>query len=231
MITLNAYSSMDESIKHLLPELTVYIEQSIHLNNRCVLALAGGNTPKPLYKALSTQGLPWSQISITLTDERWVSGDHVDSNENMIKQILINAVPTEPYFIPLKSNAGTVEVGAIEAHKLLTEKSPSLDVVILGMGEDGHFASIFPGVSNLDALISEGTHEKCLAVYPNGKQDRISLTFAYLTRSKIIFLVVSGDKKKAIIDGSLEGRESHQDYPIWKLLNQTICPVKIYWNA
>jgi 6-phosphogluconolactonase len=230
VITLHSSSSIDESIKYLLPELTVYLEKVIQEKNHCTLALAGGNTPKPLYKALSEARFPWEKISITLTDERWVAVDHEDSNENMIKHILLNQGSSEPFFIPLKNDASTVEAGAVEADAILTEKLPQLDIVILGMGDDGHFASIFPQVSNLNALLSSNTINKCLAVSPSGKQDRISLTYSYLINSKIIFLLISGEQKNKIIDGALNGSVAYEKYPIYTLLNQTTCPVQIYWN-
>jgi 6-phosphogluconolactonase len=231
VITLNSYTSINESIKYLLAELTAYLQRTIQENNHCTLALAGGNTPKPLYEALSKEDLPWKQISITLTDERWVAVDHNDSNENMIKNILLKNVSAESSFIPLKNNASSSEAGAIKADKLLTERLPSLDVVILGMGDDGHFASIFPEVSNLNTLLNTDTINKCLAVSPNGKQDRISLTYSYLIKAKIIYLLISGEQKKIIIDEVLGGSVTGEKYPIWTLLNQTKCPVKIYWNA
>ncbi len=231
MITLNSYSNVNESIQQLLPKLTALIEQTIEVKKCCALALAGGNTPKPLYKALSKERLAWEKISITLTDERWVAVDHEDSNENMIKHVLLNKLAAKPSFIPLKNDAITAQAGAIEAGKLLAEEMPQLDMVILGMGEDGHFASIFPGVSNLNALLSKETTSKCIAVSPMGKQGRISLTYSYLLSAKTIFLVISGEKKKAIIHAILDSTESHQDYPIYKLLNQTVCPVHIYWHA
>lgn len=230
MITLNEYRNINDSIDQLLPRLTEQVKKRADEKQHCVLALAGGNTPKPLYKALSDQDLPWANVMVTLTDERWVDTQHKDSNENMIKKTLLTSAGSRSNFIPLKNSSETAAKGVGQINNQLEGAAPKLDVVILGMGEDGHFASIFPGVDNLEELLDPKTTKKCLAVSPEGKEQRISLSYSYILSADIIFLLISGDKKKAIIDEVINGSKVAMQYPISALLTQKKCPVQVYWN-
>ena len=230
MITLNEYRNIEDSIDQLLPTLTEQVLKTVDEKQHCVLALAGGNTPKPLYKALSNQDLPWANIMVTLTDERWVDTQHKDSNENMIKQTLLTSAGSRSNFIPLKNNSETAAKGVGQINNQLEGAAPKLDVVILGMGEDGHFASIFPEVDNLEELLDPKTDKKCLAVSPQGKEQRISLSYSYILSADIIFLLISGDKKKAIVDEVINGSKVAMQYPISALLTQNKCPVQVFWN-
>jgi 6-phosphogluconolactonase len=230
-VNFNGYSNLDETLQAIKTALLSTIEQSIKAKDHCAIALAGGGTPQPLYRELSQSKLPWYKLKVTLTDERWVSKDHNDSNENMITQCMLNQIGKELQFISLKNQAPSAAEGQAECELSLSKHLDRLDVVVLGMGDDGHFASIFPNTDNLNALLDQSSRQKCMAVFPPGKQSRISLTLSYLLTAKIIYLLITGDNKKQIIDGVLSKQPLSQQYPISILLNQQTCPVHIYWNA
>lgn len=229
MMPLNTYDNMEETIEYLLPDVITSIQTSLDKWNVCALALAGGNTPKPFYKELGDTDLPWEKVKVTLTDERWVPTDHEDSNEAMLKKCLIKQLD-KTNFVGLKNNEQDIKKGCEISKSVLQKSIKKIDVVVLGMGEDGHFASIFPDAENLSELLNENTLEPCLPVTPKGKQSRISLTYAYLLTANVIYLLISGDRKKRIIEMITNKVDGYQDYPIAKLLNQTACPVHIYWN-
>ena len=230
MITIKKSQSLDVSIRHILPLITTTIQLCIEENNEIRIALAGGNTPKPLYRALKKENLEWDKVYITLTDERWVSTADDNSNEKMIKEFFIDQLHSSPQFIPLKNHSSSATLGMAECHSTLEKSLPNLDLIILGMGEDGHFASIFPGVDNLDALLDQQNSLNCMAVTPLGKEERISLTLKYLLTAKMIILFITGDEKKSVIESVLAGNQESSQYPITHIIQQNICPVHIYWN-
>jgi 6-phosphogluconolactonase len=230
-VNFNSYSNPDETLQAIKTALLSTIEQSIKAKDHCAIALAGGGTPQPLYRELSQSKLPWYKLKVTLTDERWVPKDHNDSNENMITQCMLNQVGQELRFIPLKNQAHSATEGQAECEWSLSTHLKTLDSVVLGMGDDGHFASIFPDTDNLNALLDQSSQQKCMAVSPPGKQQRMSLTLSYLLTAKVIYLLITGDNKKQIIDDVLSKKPSSQQYPISILLNQQTCPVHIYWNV
>ena len=225
----------------LLEQLNKQIKQQLEKNQHCALALAGGNTPKPLYSKLSESPQPWQNVNVTLTDERWVNSDHDDSNEKMLNEYLLKHHAQTATLYGLKNSEANLAKAEETCNQLLNEHLSSLDVSILGMGDDGHFASIFPGVANQNELLDLNQSKKCFMVKPEGKQIRISLTLSYLLSSKVIYVFLSGNKKKAIIDNTLElvrrnkqveeGSLPDGALPIFALLNQKKCPVHIYWSA
>jgi 6-phosphogluconolactonase len=229
---INIYESeaMGQTIQKLLPVITTSIRKNIEKKQSFGLVLAGGNTPKSLYEALAKQDIEWPKVTITLTDERWVPVDHIDSNENMIRRYLLSKLDAAPVFVPLKTGGETIDTTQKACEALLNEKLTCLDAVILGMGGDGHFASIFPCIDNLTELLDVNNKLSCMAVAPQGKQQRMSLTLSYLLSAKNIFLLITGEDKIRIIKEIVDGGEKAQRYPIYHLLNQNKCPVNIYWN-
>jgi 6-phosphogluconolactonase len=151
------------------------------------LALAGGSTPAPVYRLLSQAELEWSKVTVTLTDERMVAPDHPDSNERMLRQTLLTGPASKAVFAPL-------EEGAVAA-------MTPFDGVLLGMGEDGHFASLFPG----NAALAAGLAGDALTIeVPAGElappQPRSSLTLKALTGASATLLLVTGAAKRAVLE-------------------------------
>jgi 6-phosphogluconolactonase len=226
---MNTYNNMEENIQHLLPNVIASIQSNLDRFNACTLALAGGNTPKLFYQTLGSVDLPWEKVSVTLTDERWVPVDHIDSNEAMVKQYFAKSL-NKINFVGLKNTELEIKTGCEISKAELKSRVGHIDVVVLGMGEDGHFASIFPDAENLMELLDENNTDLCLPVTPKGKQARVSLTYAYILSAKVIYLLITGECKRKVIENIANKVDGYQRYPVAKLLNQTVCPVHIYWN-
>ncbi len=221
----NATDCDDELAKELSKEINVVLKNQPKIN----LAIAGGNTPKALYQKLSHSRLPWERVQITLTDERWLDTDHLDSNEKMArKELLKNQAVVAP-FIALKSNIVNAQDAVILCDRNLKSHMEKLDLVILGMGEDGHFASIFPDSDNLNSLLDLKQTLYCQAVFPKDKPARMSLTMAYLLTARKIYLRISGDIKRDIVLGVLNNNLD-KPYPIAELIRQSCSPIDIYWS-
>ena len=230
MMQLNEFHSTEVCNDQLAKVLGGNISQILSDQPVCNIALAGGNTPKPLYALLSELSLPWEKVQVTLSDERWVGVDHDDSNEKMLRTELLINYAQKARFIPLKNAKHNPSDATALCNTNLKHNMPKLDVVVLGMGEDGHFASIFPNIENIHALLNLQQGGTCQAVFPPGKPPRMSLTLAYLLTAKKIYLLISGQKKKKIITDVSRNNSPVTTYPVTALINQQVCPIEVYWS-
>lgn len=226
---INEFTSLALCEEALFVELRDGISTALTMQHTVNLALAGGNTPKGLYKKLNSAPLDWENIAVTLTDERWVDGADDASNEKMLKQTLFQNKAKMAQFLGLKTQEKTPLLAQPHLNALLQENLPALDFVILGMGDDGHFASIFPQMDNTQALLDLNGPDLCLPAHPLNKPARMSLTLPYLLTAKRIFLFITGVDKKEIIKQQSNANTSTV-LPIYSLLHQTLCPVTIYWS-
>lgn len=163
---------------------------------QATLVVPGGNTPRHYLPALAKCHLPWDRITVTLSDERWIDVNDAQSNEHLVKQHLMNHLPANTRFVGLKTHHGN-PFEAIEAiHQRLDKLPLPLSLTVLGLGEDGHIASLFPGM-NPDLT---DTHH-CVAVAPPvAPSPRVSLSLKLLAESEQIVLVVTGKTKRRLLD-------------------------------
>ncbi|MGR6873158.1 6-phosphogluconolactonase [Pseudomonas sp. HK3] len=226
---IHEFASLELCEDALLSHISGSMNSTLSKGEKVKLALAGGNTPKGLYTKLSNTTLDWEEIAVTLTDERWVDSMDEASNERMLKQTLFQNKAKIGQFLGLKNSKDSPELGQSHTASLLREHFSRLDYVVLGMGDDGHFASIFPYMDNTDALLDLEQTEECLPALPKGQPARMSLTLRYLLTAKHIFLLVTGQDKKEIIQQQ-SNENASPILPIYRLLHQTHCPVTIYWS-
>ena len=226
---INEFSTLALCEEALLVELVEVISTALKQKHTANLALAGGNTPKGLYKKLSHASLDWENIAVTLTDERWVDATNDASNEKMLKQTLFQHKAKMAQFLGLKTQEETPLLGQPHINGLLKDNFSTLDFVVLGMGGDGHFASIFPEMGNTQTLLDLNGSDLCLPAQPLDKPARMSLTLSYLLTAKRIFLFITGVNKKEIIKQQSDVNASPK-LPIYSLLHQSLCPVTIYWS-
>ena len=225
MATLHVCDSLHEANQLILSKLEPVLSV---LNAKYTLALAGGNTPKALYREMSQKPWSWSNVQVTLTDERWVSTDSADSNEKMINDCLLINEAKISYFLPLKNSATTASEGQQECETQLATLMPKLDGVILGMGDDGHIASIFPDLESTTTLLDRDSSALCMAASPKDLPERMSLSLAYLLTADHITILCSGKQKRLILDEVTQGKGSR--YPVFHIVNQHSVPVDIYWS-
>lgn len=208
------------------------LSKQLSISGTAGIALGGGNTPKHLYEKLSTAQLDWSNITVTLTDERWVSNQQPESNERMLKLSLLKHRASRARFVPLKTAHPTAKEGQLFLDQALREQLPELDVVVLGMGGDGHFASLFPDTESLAEGLNHGSPLLCLATEsPVVPKERISLTLAALLTAKKIYLFITGDEKLNVYRRACLGDQAESGMlPISAVLHQTDVPVEVFWS-
>jgi 6-phosphogluconolactonase len=227
-----------ESLAHAVSaKLVDVIGEAFRRKGRAALALAGGRTPLDSYRRLAGWPLRWDWVDVTLTGEGWVSRRSLERNANLVRHRLLTDEAASANFVPL--------VGAWEhdpGHNALVhtvwradkavQALGRLDCVLLGMGPDGHVASIFPNSPASGLLLDPENPSSCLLspAHPGGpRQPRISLTLGAILRARKIMLVIRGEQKLGIVKHALEA-SGPDGPPIATLLHQDRNPVEILWS-
>lgn len=195
--------------------------EAISLTGRFTLALSGGRTPRALYELLAAPDnldkIDWPNVEIFFGDERTVPPDHPDSNFRMAKETLLDAVDLPRTNIHRLKGELDPEAAAIEYDKMLFDRFPDdtgLDLVLLGMGDDGHTASLFP---NTEAL--RETRHRCIPNFvPKLNTWRLTLSAPFINRSREVLVMVEGASKASRIQEVLEGPPDPERLPI-QLIN------------
>ncbi|MBE9125661.1 MULTISPECIES: 6-phosphogluconolactonase [unclassified Coleofasciculus] len=196
----------------ILPDKSALIERSLDIvlskmqaaiqeSDRCTIALAGGGTPKPLYEAIATHDLPWEKIHIFWGDERYVPPDDPDSNQRMARRAWLDKVAIPPANIhPMPTDGSSPEADAVKHEAQLREffgtdagEFPQFDVILLGIGDDAHTASLFPQTEALsvrDRLVTVGNKDG---------QPRITLTVPLINQAGCVLFLVAGASKRSAL--------------------------------
>jgi 6-phosphogluconolactonase len=195
-----------------------------------VLAVSGGTTPKDFFKVLSREKLDWTNVQVTLVDERWVPESDKRSNAQLVKSALLQHAASAAQFVPLYTGAPTPEDGLAAASALIDALPLPFDAVVLGMGDDGHTASFFPGGDHLaEALDLNGGARVLPMRAPAAGEPRITLSLPTLLDTRALFLLVTGEKKRDMLADVRLGLGASQDYPVHAVLTQQRVPVAVYW--
>lgn len=213
-------------IEQLSQSFAKYVETTLQntltRKPQATLAVPGGNTPRHYLPVLAKCQLPWDRITVTLSDERWVDVNDEQSNERLVRTHLLAHLPKNVPFVGLKTHHSDPFDAVDEIHQRLDSLPLPLSLTVLGLGEDGHIASLFPGM-NPDLL----SIHHCVAVAsPVAPSLRISLSLAMLARSEHIALVVTGEAKRLLLNQLCEDPDTK--LPIAWLLRRTQSPVMFF---
>nr|WP_045107453.1 6-phosphogluconolactonase [Legionella hackeliae] len=196
---LHHFVDTDQLNQQFAQDIAQLLTQAITERGSAYLAVSGGKTPVGLFQKLAETNLNWNCVTIVLTDERWLNPSESDSNEHLLRTYLLKNKAEKATFISLYSekNEGTDELMTRLANM------PTFDVVILGMGEDGHTASLFPCSAEIKAGLAD-THTPALMVQPTtAPYRRISLSKTRLLNSRMIYLHLVGKKKLEVLNKAM----------------------------
>jgi 6-phosphogluconolactonase len=195
------------------------------------LAVSGGKSPIALFEALRTQPLDWQKVTVILVDERVVPHDHADSNTALVRQHLLQDGAAAAHFVPFFDepppalSAVVLDALALQANQRLADLPWPLDVAVLGMGEDAHTASLFPGAPGYARAIA--TEQRLAWVVPDtAPHARLSFTLSALLAARELVLCIAGASKLAVYRRAAE--QAHETLPISLVLNQSQTPVSVW---
>ncbi|MGH1463352.1 MAG: 6-phosphogluconolactonase [Neptuniibacter sp.] len=225
-VRINLFENAEDACSALSNELESIIREAVVKHGQATLSVSGGSTPIPLFQALQKKSLPWEKMIIALVDDRWVPPTHPDSNEALVNQHLISKHRKETDFIGFWRPSGDIQTSESDCNTTLTSKLPDqLDAVVLGMGNDGHTASLFPQAPQLEYALN--TKSACCAVSPvTAPHERMTMSASRLLASRNRFLHIKGkDKLETLKKAALENNVTSM--PIRLFLKH---PLTIFWS-
>ena len=214
-MNLFIYETPDEVAEAAARDFAARAEEAINERGRFAVALAGGSTPKATYGALArdyAEELDWSRVHIFFGDERIVHPEHEDSNYRMVRGTLLSRIRVES-IRRMRCELSPEEAAADYEHQLREffgpDESPSFDLILLGLGEDGHTASLFPQTPALDVT------DRWVVANPVLKLEttRLTLTIPVINAAKAVTFLVAGEGKAAALREILEGDADPRAYP------------------
>lgn len=209
------FPNRDTLAAGLADRVALGLSRAISRKGESVLAVSGGTTPTLFFEHLSRQPIAWEKVAITLVDERQVDEDSPRSNARLARQNLLQNHAAAAKFVPLFRNE-------------LAASALEFDIVVLGMGEDGHTASFFPGGNKLaTALDLKNTTALLTMSAPTAPEPRLTFTLAHLLKAKILCLHIEGQNKQAAFEKAVAGTDV-MEMPIRAVL-QSDRPLDIFW--
>jgi len=210
--------------------IAAQLRRDLQQHPRVRLLLSGGGTPAPVYRALAQAPLEWDRVDVALVDERWLLSDDPDSNARLVRTYLLTDHAAQARFEPITEPGRTIEEAVAIAG---THALHAASVAVLGMGEDGHTASLFPHMRGLErALASPQPYVAVDATGCPGAQRwprRISLTPAGLARTGLRLLLIRGERKRDVLGQALASGDVVQ-WPVLAALDASHhAPLHVYW--
>ncbi len=228
------FDSREELFSSLAQACQRHLDKALTESGQASFLVSGGSTPAPLYQTLSQSGLDWQNIHVALVDERWVDPEHDASNEALIKRTLLTGQAANAPFTPMKTSAATALEGQPETERRYRQLPQPFTVSILGMGNDGHTASLFPHAKGLEQALSPDYDQLTVAIMAQQSEvtgantERLSLSLHGLQQSKRLILLLTGEEKLAVFRQALQAGPV-EDMPVRAILQQTRVPVELYW--
>lgn len=223
------FANGDALTEALAEEIAARLEEGLAAGRGASLLVAGGRTPVAVFERLSQIDLDWDNVWISLTDERWLDASNASSNEHLVREHLLRNAASDANFVGLKNDAAQARDGAARCWSAVAELPRPFDFVLLGMGDDGHTASLFPDSPGLISALDPVQPPGCVAMTaPVAPRERMSLNLRALLDSRRIAILISGDEKWATYERA-RVRGPVVDMPVRALWQQQNVPVTVYW--
>lgn len=224
-MTEHYFESREEASLAAAERIAELLSMRLENNDEASVVVSGGTSPRQCLTALADSKLDWQRVQVALSDERWVSPEHDDSNERLVRETLLVGKASAASLLSIYADGVSPEERCDE----LQDPLPVLPFAcsLIGVGTDGHFASLFPDASNLDLAMDV----ECGRLYvpvdtAASPHRRISMTLAGISRSDEVALLFFGEEKLSVYKAA---KASSNGYPLARLLRQKRAPVRLFW--
>jgi len=220
----HAFANADAQAQALADAVAARLREGIDARGGAWLAVPGGATPRKFLAALARQALDWPRVTVILTDERLVPADDARSNARLLRESLLDHV--QATFVPLvDAQSGKMDLSTT------AEFAHAFDAVVLGMGADGHCASLFADGDNIAAALRVDTVESVLNMRsPSVPEARVTLTLSALVATRALFVLIRGADKRRTLESALRGVKPFAHAPIRAVLEHAPVAPQIYWS-
>lgn len=239
---LHVCASPQDQVAQLVHAVQSALAADVAAHGRGLLAVSGGRSPVALFQALAQAAIAWPRVVVTLVDERVVPPDHPDSNAALVRAHLLVGAAAQARFLPLVDDPQDLAGCVRRANAQMAALALPIGVALLGMGEDGHTASLFPGAPELSAALDPDYPEPYLAITPPGaaaaghaanggasaRHRRISLSLPALLRSRRLLLAIAGQAKRTVY-AQAATPPPRAALPVSFVIQQTRTPFDAYW--
>lgn len=228
--TTHQHASADALAAAAAARIDDVLDAALAERGHALLALAGGRTSPPVFRRLASRPRDWSRITILPSDERWVPANHVDCNLRQLREAFVGV--DDIHWLPLAPALPQGDADATFANMQLAAHAHAFDICLLGMGADGHVASLFPGAKNLQSALDPANTAAAVAIIPDpmpsaGRHARVSLTLSRILNARRLMLLISGDDKRAVLERVRAGDAS---LPVSALLAARHPAAEIHWS-
>ncbi|MEF2073388.1 6-phosphogluconolactonase [Consotaella aegiceratis] len=226
----HTYPSRELLAEALAAGVAAVLSGGIATRGAATLALSGGSTPKRFLEVLSGADIDWSDVTVTLVDERWVPADSDRSNAALVRQHLLRGPAAAAHFMPLYREDKTPEEAQPDLCALLRTFSEPFDALVLGMGLDGHTASFLPQADNLAWATAADCPDPIVPIRtPVVPEPRVTLSLPIVTSARLLALHIEGEDKKQVLE-TAKGDGPTLDLPIRSVLRaEREDPLEVFW--
>lgn len=223
----NRFETREQASLHVAERMSTALKRQIDSRDSAYMVVSGGTTPAACFSRLASAGINWARVRLFLSDERWVPPEHDDSNEKLVIDSLQSAAAKAASLYRVYSEVTPIERRCQEIEQDLRQLPFPFACVLLGMGVDGHFASLFPDDDAHSSGLEPDGEQLCKPVFTAASpHPRVSLTLSALCRSEEILLLMFGEEKWRTLENA---KRTHEVYPVSRLLSQTRTPVHVFW--
>ena len=207
--------------------IVVALGRRLDAQDEASLVVSGGTTPAACLTALAGRELDWSSVHVLLSDERWVPPTDDASNERMVRETMLKDRAAAAELLPMYADDASPDEQAAALDSAIRSLPFPFSAVLLGMGADGHFASLFPDAEGLELGLDTESMTLCMPIRTAASpHPRLSLTMAALLRADEIILLIFGDDKRETLEAAME---TDSDLPAARLLRQKRAPIIVHW--
>jgi 6-phosphogluconolactonase len=227
------FKHREAMLEALYQQIVGDLEKKLKLRDSATLLLSGGSTPAPLYRRLSKASLDWARVHIALVDERWVEAGNLASNERLLRESMLINNASKAMFTGMKNKASTPFDGAMECNLRYADLPQPHTVCVLGMGPDGHTASLFPNAEGLTSALKSNQHCAPIRAIRSGVTgdlvERMTMTPYSILQSERLLLLITGEDKWEVLQQACQ-QNADQSLPISHFVGQDKPPLEVYWS-